>query len=85
MVGAAATLVYNIPGHSVNELVFIPVDFAVAWVAGLAVREQAEVAESRATQAEHCRAPVPWARHAGLRGPGVHGQGRPDRHHRSWP
>ncbi|HWN60661.1 MAG TPA: sensor histidine kinase [Streptosporangiaceae bacterium] len=56
VVGAAATLVYNIPGHSVNELVFIPVDFAVAWVAGLAVRaraEQAEVAESRATQAEH--------------------------------
>ena len=50
------TLIYNIPGHSVAELVFIPVDFAVAWVAGLAVRaraEQAEVAESRATQAEH--------------------------------
>ena len=38
VVGAAATLVYNIPGHSVEELVFIPVDFAVAWVAGLAVR-----------------------------------------------
>jgi signal transduction histidine kinase len=56
VVGAAATLVYNIPGRSVNDLVFIPVDFAVAWVAGLAVRaraEQAEVAESRATQAEH--------------------------------
>ncbi len=56
VVGAAATLVYNIPGHSVDQLVFIPVDFAVAWVAGLAVRaraEQAEVAESRATQAEH--------------------------------
>ena len=56
VVGAAATLVYNIPGHSVDQLVFIPVDFAVAWVAGFAVRaraEQAEVAESRATQAEH--------------------------------
>ena len=56
VVGAAATLVYNIPGHSVEELVFVPVDFAVAWVAGLAVRaraEQAEVAESRAIQAEH--------------------------------
>ena len=55
VVGATATLVYNIPGHSVNQLVFIPVDFAVAWVAGLAVRaraEQAEVAESHATQAE---------------------------------
>ena len=58
MVGAAATLIYNIPGHSVDQLVFIPVDFAVAWVAGLAVRaraEQAEVAESHATQAEQER------------------------------
>ena len=58
VVGAAATLIYNIPGHSVIQLVFIPVDFAVAWVAGLAVRaraEQAEVAESHATQAEHER------------------------------
>src|SRR6202142_608809 len=54
VVGATATVVYNIPGHSVDELVFIPVDFAVAWVAGFAVRaraEQAEVAESRAIQA----------------------------------
>jgi len=58
VVGAAATLVYNIPGHSVDQLVFIPVDFAVAWVAGFAVRaraEQAEVADSRATQAEQER------------------------------
>ncbi len=56
MVGATTTLVYNIPGHSVDQLVFIPVDFAVAWVAGLAVRartKQAKVAESRGTQAEH--------------------------------
>jgi signal transduction histidine kinase len=55
VVGATATLIYNVPGHSVDQLVFIPVDFAVAWVAGLAVRaraEQAEVAESHATQAE---------------------------------
>ncbi len=55
VVGAAATLLYNIPGHSVFQLVFIPIDFAVALVAGLAVRaraEQAEVAESHATQAE---------------------------------
>jgi len=45
--GAAATLVYNIPGHSVDQLVFIPVDFAVAWVAGVAVRARAEQAEWR--------------------------------------
>ena len=30
VVGATATLVYNIPGHSVSQLVFIPVDFAIA-------------------------------------------------------
>ncbi len=58
VVGASATLVYNIPGVSVDQIVFIPVDFAVAWIAGLAVRarvEQAEVAESHATQAEQER------------------------------
>ncbi len=58
VVGAAATLIYNVPGHSVDQLVFIPVDFAVAWVAGLAVRaraERAEVAESHATRAEQER------------------------------
>jgi signal transduction histidine kinase len=55
-VGAAAIVVYKIPGRSVDQLVFIPVDFAVAWVAGFAVRaraERAEVAELRAAQAEH--------------------------------
>ena len=58
VVGATATLIYNIPGHSVFQNVFIPVDFAVAWVSGLAVRtriDQAEVAESHATQAEQER------------------------------
>jgi signal transduction histidine kinase len=58
VIGATATLVYNIPGHSVDQLVFIPLDFAISWVAGLAVRaraEQADVAESRATQAEQER------------------------------
>ena len=49
-VGAAATLVYNIPGAAVAELVFIPVDLASS--PGLqpccrARAEQAEVAESR--------------------------------------
>jgi len=58
IVGADATLVYNIPGHSVDQLILIPLDFAISWLAGLAVRERtlhAEVAESRATQAEHER------------------------------
>jgi signal transduction histidine kinase len=58
VVCAAATLVGNIPGHSVDQLVFIPLEFAISWVAGLAVREravQAEAAELRATQAEQER------------------------------
>jgi signal transduction histidine kinase len=58
VVGAAATLVYNIPGHSVDELVFVPLEFAISWVAGVAVRsraEQAEAAELRASQAEEER------------------------------
>ena len=58
VVGSAATLVYNIPGHSVDELVFVPLEFAISWVAGLAVRERAERAEAaelRASQAEEER------------------------------
>ena len=58
VVCAAATLVYNIDGHSVDELVFVPLEFAISWVAGLAVRGravQAEAAEFRATQAEQER------------------------------
>jgi signal transduction histidine kinase len=58
VVAAAVTLIYNIPGHSVDQLVFIPADFAVASLAGLAVSaraEQALVAESHATQAEQER------------------------------
>jgi signal transduction histidine kinase len=58
IVAAGATLVYNIPGHSVDELVFVPLEFAISWLAGFAVREraeQAEAAELRATQAEQER------------------------------
>jgi signal transduction histidine kinase len=58
VVCAAATLVDNIPGHSVDELVFVPLEFAISWVAGFAVRErgvQIEAAELRATQAERER------------------------------
>jgi signal transduction histidine kinase len=58
VIAASATLVGNIPGHSLDELFFVPLEFAISWVAGLAVREravQAEVAELRAAQAEHER------------------------------
>ena len=58
VVVGAATIVYNVPGHPASQLVFIPLEFAISWVAGFAVREravQAEAAESRATQAERER------------------------------
>jgi signal transduction histidine kinase len=52
------TVVYNIPGHTIAELILIPVDFGIAWAAGFALRmrgEQAEAAEIRAAQAERER------------------------------
>jgi signal transduction histidine kinase len=51
-------VVYNIPGETVSDLVFIPLRFVVAWVAGYALREraeQAEAAEVRAALAEQER------------------------------
>jgi signal transduction histidine kinase len=58
IVSSLTFLVQEIPGHTTGELVFIPIDFAVAWVAGFALRErseQAEAAEMRATVAERER------------------------------
>jgi signal transduction histidine kinase len=58
VVGSATIIVYEIPGHTTAELVFIPVEFAISWVAGFALREraeQAEAAEIRATLAERER------------------------------
>lgn len=58
VVAGAATIVYKIPGHSTSDLVFIPVEFAISWVAGFALHEraeQAEAAEVRATEAERER------------------------------
>jgi signal transduction histidine kinase len=57
-VSSLAFIVYEIPGHTTGELVFIPIDFMVAWVAGFALRErseQAEAAEVRAAVAERER------------------------------
>src|SRR5438552_8592356 len=57
-VGGSAIVTYKIPGHSVDELVFIPLEFAVSWVAGFAIRErveQVEAAEIRAALAERDR------------------------------
>jgi signal transduction histidine kinase len=58
VVSSLAFIVYKIPGHTTSELVFVPMDFAVAWVAGFALRERtekAETAEIRATVAERER------------------------------
>src|SRR6266511_2840103 len=58
VVVSAVIVVYEIPGHTTAELIFIPVEFAIAWVAGFALREraeQAEAAELRATLAERER------------------------------
>jgi signal transduction histidine kinase len=58
VVGSAAIIVYNRPGHSASELFFIPLLFGICWLAGFAVHEraeQAEAAEERAVRAERER------------------------------
>ncbi len=58
VVAGPATVVYKIPGHTTAMLIFIPLEFAISWVAGFALREraeQAEAAEVRAAQAERER------------------------------
>jgi CheY-like chemotaxis protein len=58
VLGGAVVVVGNDPNHSTGELAFVPVLFAIAWLAGFALREravQAEAAERRAAQAERER------------------------------
>ena len=59
VLGCIVVVVAKIPGaQSASDLVFIPLRFVVAWVAGYALRaraEQAEAAETRATLAERER------------------------------
>jgi signal transduction histidine kinase len=58
VVAGPATVVYKIPGHTAAMMIFIPLEFAIAWVAGFALRgrsAQAEAAEVRAAQAERER------------------------------
>ena len=55
VVAGAAIVIYNNPKHAPGELVFVPVLFAIGWLAGYALREraeQAEQAEERALEAE---------------------------------
>jgi len=54
----AAIVVYNDPNHAPGDFIFTPVLFAIAWLAGFALREraaQAEAAEVRAIHAERER------------------------------
>ena len=58
VIAGAGIVVYEIPGHSTAELIFIPLEFTIAWLAGFALREraeQAEAAELRAAAAERER------------------------------
>jgi signal transduction histidine kinase len=58
VLGGAAIIVYKIPGHTAAELVFVPLEFGILWLAGFILREtveQAEAAEGRATLAEQER------------------------------
>jgi signal transduction histidine kinase len=58
VLGGAAIVVSNNPDHAAGDFVFIPVLFAIAWLAGFALRKravQAEAAEERATLAERER------------------------------
>lgn len=58
IVGSMVVLVNEIPGHRTADLVFVPMDFAISWLAGFALRErarQAEAAEVRAELAERER------------------------------
>ena len=54
----AATIVYRIPGHSTAELLFIPLEFAISWLAGFVLRGsevRAESAEELAVRLEQER------------------------------
>ncbi len=51
--------VYHDPNHAQSDLIFVPVPFAITWLAGLAVRDRgvrAEAAEELARRAESERA-----------------------------
>jgi signal transduction histidine kinase len=55
VLGSAATIVYNDPNRAAGDFVFLPLVFAIAWLAGFALRgraAQAQAAEERATVAE---------------------------------
>ena len=55
VLGGAAIVIFNDPNRALGDLIFVPVLFAMLWVAGFALRERAaraEAAEQRALIAE---------------------------------
>jgi signal transduction histidine kinase len=50
--GSAAVVVFNIPGNSAAEVIFVPLVFGSCWLAGYLVRERAERAEAAEVRAE---------------------------------
>ncbi len=58
VLGSAATIIYNLPNHKPGEMLFIPLVFGIAWLAGFALHtriEQVDAAEARVAQAERER------------------------------
>jgi signal transduction histidine kinase len=58
VLGAAATVIHNDPNPTGANVVLVPMVFAIAWLAGFAMRErgeQAQAAQHRAAQAERER------------------------------
>ena len=58
VLGGAAIVVFNVPGHTAAEFVFIPLDFAIGWLAGFLLRGsavRADTAEERAARLEQER------------------------------
>src|SRR5215210_4843699 len=46
VLGSAAVIIYNLPGHPASQLVFIPLLFGISWLAGFALHERTAQAEA---------------------------------------
>jgi signal transduction histidine kinase len=53
VVGGAAIVIYNEPGHDPADLIFTPLLFGIGWLAGFAMRERSERAEAAELRAAH--------------------------------
>jgi len=61
VLGGSVVIVVNDPNHAPSDVLFVPIPFACAWLAGMAVRQRgtrAEQAEDLARRAEHERETV---------------------------